>query len=248
MAAQLIVRHFLRSEDFKHLEKNIFDFITLGKDKSIVDISYLKSLDVIVSHIAEMNADTCQETESVSMTMLLDRILNDICLPLLRAPQPSTYDCDKGNKLKAFQVTYKLVSQITFGSPGEIGLHVWSLLLKSLKNFVDECRHGFGQGHEVDSSEDVLEVATALDLLGSLVESMDECDNERLELRKHVVLEENLEECIFGVVLDVLKVVRSESLLFKITGKILPRLLSLNEEKYLVNSKVPYFLYCLPVL
>ena len=228
MAAKVLVSHLLRSEDFKQVEKSVIAFITSGKGEDTLDVDYMESVDAIVSYMLEKDMDTICETESVSIRMVLQNVVTVVCLPLLRTPRPSTYDNDKGNKLKLFQLTYKVVSRITFGSSLEISQLIWSLLFKSLKNFVNECKHGFGEGHEVDASEHLLQVATALDLLGSLLEFMDKSDNDRLNLY------------ILEVVLDVLKVVRSGSLLFKITGKILPALLSMNGKDLYQNSEVTY--------
>lgn len=229
MAAKLLVGHLLRFEDFKQVEKSVLAFITSGQGENTLDADYLESVDAIVSYMLEKVMDTICETESVSIRMILQKVVIVVCLPLLRAPRPSTYDNNKGNKLKLFQLTYKVVSRIAIGIPLEIGQHIWSLLFKSLKNFVNECEHGFGEGHEVDAGEDVLQVATALDLLGSLLEFMNNCDDDsRLDY-------------ILDVVLDVLKVVRSGTLLFKITGKILPALLSMNEKHLYQSSEVPYW-------
>jgi hypothetical protein len=47
-----------------------------------------------------------------------------------------------------------------------------------------------------------------------------------------------MEENVFHAVLDVLSAEDNESLLFKITGRILPRLLSIMKEKYYQNTEV----------
>ena len=51
-----------------------------------------------------------------------------------------------------------------------------------------------------------------------------------------------MEETVLYAVLNVLSVVENESILFKITGRILPRLLSINEETLYRNTKV-YFCF-----
>ena len=110
--------------------------------------------------------------------------------------------------------------------------------MESLKNFTNECKHGFGEGHETDCSSQVLEIATALDLLASLLNSMNTWHIEKKKLAILGSFQGDIEISVFEAVLDVLKVVRNGSLLYKITGNVLPKLLAMNESNILQNSEV----------
>ena len=81
-------------------------------------------------------------------------------------------------------------------------------------------------------------MATALDLLACLLDNINYWEDDRLKFIHKRNSGNELEESVLHAVLDVLSIVENESLLFKITGRILPRLLSIKKETLYRNTKV----------
>ena len=153
MAAKLLVDHLLRSDEIEHRKENILSFLSSNVDQQCIDCDYLESLSILVSHILDISTNT-EPTKVASdkqwITNVLNTILTETCIPMLRMPRPSAYDGDKRNRMKIFELTYDVVSNIVCKGPLENAQCVWSLVLKSLQSFVDERKVGFG--HEVDGS------------------------------------------------------------------------------------------------
>ena len=75
-------------------------------------------------------------------------------------------------------------------------------------------------------------------MLAYLLGTLDNWKDDRLKFAQKENSEKELEETVLHNILDVLSVVENEGLLFKITGRILPRLLSINELQTYRDTKV----------
>lgn len=81
-------------------------------------------------------------------------------------------------------------------------------------------------------------MATALDLLAYLLDNLNNWEDDMLKFAHKENSEVGMEETVVHAVLDVLRAAENEGLLFKITGRILPRLVSIKQETLYRNTKV----------
>jgi hypothetical protein len=155
MSGKSLVGHLFRSDDIQHRKENIISFLSSKLDQQQIDCDYLESLGIIVSHLPDFSTNT-EPPKLVFNEQWISNVLNTIltktCIPTLRMPRPTAYDGDKRDKMKIFELTYELVSNVVCKGPLENAQCIWSLLLKSLQSFVDECKIGFDVGHEDDGS------------------------------------------------------------------------------------------------
>ncbi|XP_028401420.1 probable methyltransferase TARBP1 [Dendronephthya gigantea] len=251
MAARSLVEHLLRLDDIKYRKANILDYLSTKWEGQVIDCDYLESLNVIVSHLLNVatnrsntantevtEPETCKFGLEPWIKDALKTILTETCIPTLSVVRPTGYDTDKRDRMRIFELTYELVAKIVCRGPLENAHCIWSLVLKSLQNFVDECNSGFDIGHGANADESLLQVATALDLLAYLLDTIDNWKEDRLKFAQKENSEKESEEAVLHYVLNVLNVVENEGLLFKITGRILPKLLSINELESYRDTKI----------
>lgn len=165
MATRSLVEHLLRSDDIKHRKANILSFLSTDRKGQCIDADYLDSLNLIVSHL--LNVPTNRgKTEPQAFKFDFDPWIKDVlknllietCIPTLRMIRPTGYDVDKRDKMRIFELTYELVAKIVSRGPIENAQCIWSLVLKSLQRFVDECNSGFNIGRGANGDESLLQV------------------------------------------------------------------------------------------
>ena len=165
MAAKTLVQHWLGFDDSERIRENIFSFLSSQKDEKLIGCDYLESLTMIVSHLLQNNENTTyNERGNVEheqwINDVLNEILTQICIPTLRMPRPTAYDINKRDKMQIFELTCDLVSRIVCKGPIANEKYIWTLVLKSLKSYVDESRSGVDVGNKAD--EQLLEVCEGI--------------------------------------------------------------------------------------
>jgi hypothetical protein len=156
MATNSLVDHLLHSGDIKSTKENILSFLSSKLNKQCVDCDFLKSLSVIVLHLVDFSTNTGSgelDSDERWIVNIFNTILTETCIPTLCMPRPTVHDVDKKDKMKILEITYEVVSNIACKGPLENAQCIWSLVLKSLQNFVDECEIGLDVSHEVKGSQ-----------------------------------------------------------------------------------------------
>lgn len=201
-----LLKYLLTSLDTSHVSEVLTNFITDSGLKT-TDSGFLESLKTVLIALREKG----NLGES-----LVNKILHDICFPLLYNKEFASSDKTQ-HRRQCLHQAYDLIALCCSIYPDNFLVEVCERCIQAVGAFIEK------NGKDLEIVGDALDISVALDLIGYLIK----CEGQGKE---GGLLTEELEEKIFQHILRLLPHT-SETLCAKLTSVILPSFLEAKQKE-----------------